>query len=173
MGALRWHAEPCQGKKQVNEVEQPRCAVPGVWKPEHFQAAAGSVIPAKFLSKGSSDCWPSSSVNLARSTNLSRHSLLFEVINDAFSNSRARVYTHLLGKASTRQDHQSTAQPHQEWFYQAGPNSRESLGGARREDSQHLVTPVPATAGTCGASHRTAVMGSWVWYGYQLPGGRS
>lgn len=28
MGALRWHGEPCQGKKQVNEVEQPRCAVP-------------------------------------------------------------------------------------------------------------------------------------------------
>lgn len=67
-------------------------------------------------------------MNLARSTNLSQHSLLFEVINDAFSNSRGCVYTHLLGKASTRQDHQSTAQPHQEWFYQAGPNSRESLG---------------------------------------------
>lgn len=39
MGALRWHGEPCQGKKQVNEVKQPRSAVPGVWKPEHFQAA--------------------------------------------------------------------------------------------------------------------------------------
>lgn len=38
-GALRWHGEPCQGKKQVNEVKQPGWAVPGVWKPEHFQAA--------------------------------------------------------------------------------------------------------------------------------------
>lgn len=90
--------EPCQGKKQVNEVKQPGWAVPGVWKPEHFQAAAGSVIPAKFLSKGSNDCWPSSSVNLVRSTNLSRHSLLFEVINEAFNNSRDRVCTHFQGK---------------------------------------------------------------------------
>lgn len=161
MGALRWHGEPCQGKNQVNEVKQPHWAVPGVWKPEHFQAAVGSVIPAKFLSKGSSDCWPSSSVNLAPSTNLSRHSRLFEVINEALIlNSRDRVYTHLLGKASTCQDHQSTVQPHQECFYQDGPTSRESLGGPRREDSQHLVTPVPATTGTCGASHCTPVM---VW----------
>lgn len=29
MGALRWHGEPCQGKKQVNEVKQSRSAVPG------------------------------------------------------------------------------------------------------------------------------------------------
>lgn len=144
-------------------MKQPGWAVPGVWKPEHFQAAVGSVIPAKFLSKGSRDCWPSSSVNLARSTSLSQHSLLFEVINEAFNNSRDRVYTHLLGKASTRQDHQNTVQPHQERFYQAAPKSRESLGGARREDSQHVATPVPATTGTCGAS--TPVMGSWAWHG--------
>lgn len=110
MGALSWHGEPCQGKKQVNEVKQPHRAVPGVWKPEHFQAAVGSVIPAKFLSRGSSDCWPSSSVSLACPANLSRHSLLFEVINGPLIlNSTGCVYTHLLGKASTRQDHQSTA----------------------------------------------------------------
>lgn len=104
MGALRWRGEPCQGKKQVNEVEQPCCAVPGDWKPEHLQAAAGSVIPAKFLSKGSSDCWPSSGASSARSASSSWHPLLSEEINEALSNS-----THLAGKASTCQDRQSTA----------------------------------------------------------------
>lgn len=94
MGALRWHGEPCQGKKQVNEVQQPHWAVPGVWKPEHFQAAVGSGIPAKFLSRGSSDCWPSSSVSLVCPANLSRHSLLFEVINEAFNIKQHRLCLH-------------------------------------------------------------------------------
>lgn len=79
-------------------------AVPGVWKPEHFQAAVVLVTLAKFLCKERSEqrlCSPSSSANLACSTNLPQHSLLFEVINDVFNNSRGCVYTDLLGKASS------------------------------------------------------------------------
>lgn len=110
-------------------------------------------------------------MNLARSTNLSRHSLLFEVINEAFNNSRDRVYTHLLGKASTRQDHQNTVQPHQQCSYQAGSNSRESLGGARREDTwPPLSLPrlglvvLPTVHQPWGGGHGM---------GDQLPAGRS
>lgn len=99
---VRWRGNPCQGKMQVNEVEEQCCALPEVWKLEHFQAAMVLVTPAKFLCKERSEqrlCSPSSSVNLACSTNLPQHSLLFEVINDVFNNSRGRVYTDLLGKA--------------------------------------------------------------------------
>lgn len=77
-------------------------AVPGVWKPEHFQAALVLVTPAKFLCKERSKqrlCSLSSSVSLDCSTDV--HALLFQVINDIFNDSRGRVYTDLLGKAAS------------------------------------------------------------------------
>lgn len=80
------------------------CTVPELWKPERFQAAVVLATPAKFLCKERGEqqlCSPSSSVNLAASTDLPQPSLLFEVINDVFNNSRGRVYTDLAGKVSS------------------------------------------------------------------------
>lgn len=84
-----------------------RCSsstVPGVWKSKHFQAAAVLATPAKFLCKERGEqqrCSCSSSINLACLMNLPQCSLLFEVINDVFNNSRGHVCTDLSGKASS------------------------------------------------------------------------